>query len=351
MSELFRPVFLPDATLVSPSSSTMGEVLEPSTFSDLYHHVRDEGLPYFARVNGDGDVELYLVFESIDAFSDATRDAVSVEFKTYKETLLAVIWTLADPKEPLGFPLSFDVKREEERYMALRMVEQPQLWIHYLSFTDGQITHIYSETSTFSAAEKAHVGELISYLYEATPAERTQHTAARHEVKEEELISIPADSLPDDVFEQAGTAYLFDFAKWAREEGEEGAQARLMHTLQQAVLVMRRHSRSEVRESAFTIWAGEQQDVLWLFVTPMLYPLFEVVHASEDEANPFARFFYTLPAYLETVDASPLACGAFPILRYEQGRLYHLELDQAIANRLAAIAQRQGIAEAAYLHT
>ncbi|MET3288008.1 UNVERIFIED_CONTAM: hypothetical protein ABID98_000578 [Brevibacillus sp. OAP136] len=351
MSESFRPVFSPDPTLASPSSLTMGEVLEPSAFSDLYHHVRDEGLPYFARVNSEGDVELFLVFESIDAFSDATRDAVSVEFKAYKGALLAVIWTLADPQEPLGFPLKLDIKKDDERYMALRMIEQPELAIHYLSFADGEITHIFSETCNFSGAEQAHVLELIRYLYDDEPKEHEMQPTSVDEVKEEGLISIAAGDLAEDVFEQAGTAYLFDYAKWVREEGEEDAQARLMHTVQQAVLVMRRHSRSEVRESAFTIWAGEQQGVLWLFVTPMLYPLFEVVHTKDDETNPFARFLYALPTYVETVDASPLACGAYPILRYERGKLYHLELDDSFTDRLSAIAKRHGIEGEPYLHT
>lgn len=347
MTELFRPVFRPDETRSSPSAATMGDTLTEAAFSDLYRHVRDEGLPYFTRVNNSGDVELYLVFESIDAFSDATRDAVSVEFKTYRHALLAVIWTLVDPREPLGFPLSFDIKQQDQRYMALRMVEQPELWIHYLSFSDGEITHIYSEASTFSNKEKEQVNQLIRYLFEEQPDEQ-QKPAQAHEVKEEELISISAATLADDVLEEAGTAYLIDFGRLAAEQGEEGAQALLMNTVQQAVLVMRRHSRSEVRESAFTIWAGEQQGALWLFVTPMLYSLFEVVHSSEDEANPFARFLYALPFYLETVDASPLECGAYPILRYENGKLYHLELDELTATRLAELAKKQEFAAEHY---
>jgi hypothetical protein len=350
VTELFRPDFQADETRCSPSEATMGEVLSPVTFSDLYQLVRDEGLPYFARMNGVGDVELYLVFESIDAFSDATRDAVFVEFKTYKQTLLAVIWTLIDPREPLGFPLSFDIKQEEQRYMALRMAEQPELWIHYLAYTNAEITHIYSEASTFSRTEKEHVEYLVRYLFEAQPNEQSE-TVAAHEVKEEEMVSIPAASMPEYVLAEPGTAYLLDYARLVHERGEEGAQSLLMSTVQQAALVMRRHARSEVRESAYTIWAGEQEGTLWLFVTPMLYSLFEVLHRTEDEANPFARFLYALPVYIETVDASPLECGAFPILRYENGKLYHLELDETAVARMAEVADKQGFGKEPYLHT
>ncbi|MGE5704897.1 MAG: hypothetical protein ACM32O_20405 [Clostridia bacterium] len=349
MTERFYPSYEPDASLASPSHRTLGEALPEADYPDLYRNVRDEGLPYFARVNGNGDVELFLVFESIDAFSDATRDAISVEFKTYKRTLLAVIWTLHDPLEPLGFPLSFDILQEEQRFMALRMVEQSELLIHYLAYSDAAIIHIYSEACTFSESEQAHVQSIIRYLYEAKEEEERGEHVTETEVKEEGLLSVPARTLSDEVLLENGTAYLLDYARLVSGRGDAEAQDLLMNTVQQAILVMRRHSRSEVRESTFTIWVGEREGTLWLFVTPMLYHLFEVVHTSEEEANPFARFLYTLPEYIETVDASPLDCGAFPILRYESGKLYHLELDESDVSRLAKLAEHAGKGAEKYL--
>lgn len=123
MSEDFYPVLSPDRALRSPEAATQGEVLDKSAYRDLYELASEAGLPYFARLNGQGEVELYLVFESVDAFVEQTRDAVSVEFKTYQGKLLGVIWTLSDPLQPLGFPLTFDIRQAEQRGMALKMLE------------------------------------------------------------------------------------------------------------------------------------------------------------------------------------------------------------------------------------
>ncbi|WP_230077239.1 hypothetical protein [Brevibacillus sedimenti] len=162
----FRPEVVPDPSLRSPTAATQGEVLDATNFADLYRLAGEEGLPYFARLNAAGDVELYLVFESVDAFSEATRDAVSVEFKTYRDKLLAVIWTLHDPIQPLGFPLAFDIKRPEEHHMALRMLEQEQTLLHYLSYEAGLLTHIYTEAITFSPQEASRAKAMIRSLYE-----------------------------------------------------------------------------------------------------------------------------------------------------------------------------------------
>ena len=130
---------------VSPDEQTQGEILDKEKFHDVYKLVEEDGLPYFARLNGRGEVELYLVFETVDAFSEQTRDAVSVEFKTYQNKLLAVIWTLTDPLQPLGFPLSFDIRAVDERFVALTILQQPFTTLHYLAYENGQMTHIYSE--------------------------------------------------------------------------------------------------------------------------------------------------------------------------------------------------------------
>ncbi|NGQ95401.1 hypothetical protein G3578_09560 [Brevibacillus sp. SYP-B805] len=339
MTEPFRPRITPDPSLASPTEATMGDVLNEGEYADLYHLAQAEGLPYFARLNGAGDVELYLVFESIDAFSEATRDAVSIEFKTYRQKLLAVIWTLSDPQEPLGFPLAFDIGKAEDRFMALRMLEQEHTPIHYLGFHDGNLIHIYSEAVTFSHRERERGEELIRRLFEGEW--ETEAEPAAEEVKEAEIATVPADVLSDTILREKGTAYHFAFDRMRERYGEEEAQHLLMSTLHQAMLVIRRHARSEVRESRFTIWAGEKEKSLLLMVTPDLSSLFEVIHMSADEANPFSRFLLALPDYRETTEEAPLAVGAYPILRYEAGQLFHLELSEATQERLARLYEAE----------
>ncbi|MGG1659396.1 hypothetical protein [Brevibacillus sp. NRS-1366] len=305
-------------------------------YHDLYQLVEAEGLPYFARLNGRAEVELYLVFETVDAFSEQTRDAVSIEFKTYQNKLLAVIWTLSDPLQPLGFPLSFDIRSAEERYVALTILQQPFTVLHYLAFEEGQLTHIYSEAIHFSAEEVSRAKDMVRSLYDGNPASMPKAA----EVREEETQTIPAMSLPDSVLQEMGMAFILQYKRMLATHGEEEAQHLLMSTVKQAVWVMRRHTRSEVRDSSFTVWAAEQGEQLYLVVTPSLSHLFEVVHMSEDEANPFSRFLMTLPDYVQTEDAAPLRLGAFPLLRYESGQLYHLELDEELQEHLAHLSRQ-----------
>ncbi|KQL43870.1 hypothetical protein AN963_20590 [Brevibacillus choshinensis] len=330
MAEEFEPRIELDATIVSPDRETEGERLDPERFHDLYKLAGEEGLPYFARLNGRGEAELFLVFESVDAFSEQTRDAVSIEFKAYQNKLLAVIWTLSDPLQPLGFPLSFDIQKAEERHMAQSILNQAATPIHYLAYEEGNLTHIYTESISLSAEEVERTEGMIRSLFAGTP-EELPHAA---EVREEETETIYALSLSREVLQEDGVAFVLDYRRMMGAHGEEEAQHLLMRTVQQAVWVMRRHSRSEVRDSTFSIWVAEKGELLYLVVTPQLTHLFEVVHMSEDEANPFARFLMTLPAFVRCEDVSPLQTGAYPLLRYEKGRLYHLELDEHVQVRL-----------------
>jgi hypothetical protein len=333
MDEVFFPRITPDPSLLSPDANTQGDVLDQESYNDLYILAGEEGLPYFARLGGHGEVELYLVFESVDSFSEQTRDAVSVEFKTYQNRLLAVIWTLSDPLHPLGFPLSFDIQKEDDRYMALKLLEQPYTQLHYLAYEDEQLTHIYSEAIHFSKGEVSQAQEMIRSLYAGTP-----HTLPKEaEVREEATETIPAISLPVSVLKETGTAYVLHYSRMLSALGEEAAQHLLMSTVQQAVWVMRRHARSDVREASFTVWAAEREELLYLVVTPSLSLLFEVIHTSGDESNPFSRFLLTLPAFIRSEQAAPLKLGAFPLLRYESGRLYHLELDVQVQAHLSRL--------------
>ncbi|HZG15632.1 MAG TPA: hypothetical protein VE710_11500 [Candidatus Bathyarchaeia archaeon] len=342
MNGPFRPVIVPDPTIHSPGHETVGEFLEETRFADLYRLAGDEGLPYFVRLNGEGVAELYLVFENVEDFSEATSDAVSIEFKTYQQKLLAIIWTLSDPQNPLGFPLSFDISKEEDRFMALTMIEQPGTPIHYLAYMDQRILHIFSETITFSQEEKTRAEGYVRRLFEQ---DTTDQATAEEEVKEGELLSIPASALTDEILLQGGTVYRFRHPQnWGQEEREE-AEALLMNTLQQSLLVVRRHARSEVRESSCTIWAGQEQESISLYVTPELDSLFQDIQAADGEANPFARFFRVIPSFEESKPDSPLQRGAYPILRYDAGQLYHIELDEAFQQRLLRLVEQAGLSD------
>ncbi|UFJ41676.1 hypothetical protein LOK74_03945 [Brevibacillus humidisoli] len=332
------PTISPDPSLRSPTQETMGQILSSAGYTDLYRLVEAEGLPYFPRIDAAGDVELYLVFESVEEFSKATRDELSIDWKTYRDKLFAVVWTLTDPIEPLGFPIAFDIGEERERYMALRLVQQPLTWIHHLAFQEGQLIHIYSETVSFSPAERDQVYRMAERLFADNDKEQSHCSAAGdEEIREEELTTVDADSLGDSTLLESGVAYQFDYAAMEQRHGEEHAQVLLMEALNRALLVMRRHARSDVRSQSFIVWVAKAPPYLSMIVTPGMDHLFEVVHSAEEEANPFTRFFLTLPDFVETRELQPLAVGAYPIIRSEQGRPLHLELTETFQRRLKTL--------------
>jgi len=331
MSENFFPRLQPDPTLASPDRSTQGEVLDRKRFADLYERAESQGLPYFSRLNGMGEVELFLVFESVDAFLEQTGEAVSLEFKTYRQKLLAIIWTLSDPQQPLGFPLAFTITEEQDRAMALQMLEQQQIMLHYLEYEQGKLTHIYTEPIYLSAGEAERAREMIRSLHEGTHSP----LIAEAEVQEADAQTLPAICLPAQVLQEKGNAFVFAYDRILAEYGEEKGHYLLMSMLQQAVLVMRRHARSEFRESSFTVWVAEQASRLSLIVTPALDNLF--ADSVERQDDPFFRVFAASPAFVQREEADPLARGAYPILRYERGQLYHLEIDAHTRDMLSRL--------------
>ncbi|MGD8189802.1 hypothetical protein ACQCN2_07450 [Brevibacillus ginsengisoli] len=335
--DLFRPLISLRPDLHSPSHETISQALPTEEFADLYTNIRDEGLTHFPRIDSRGNVELYLVFESIDDFSSATHGEVYLEFKSYQDKLLAIIWTLDDPLNPLGFPMSFNIQEKQDRYMALRLLDQPQTWVHYVAFVDQEILHIYSEAISFPTEEKSRVESLVHDLYEEKADTDEEASRKRHEemeIKELPTETITAHTLPEESLLESGTAYVFDYQRLIAAHGPQEAQVVLMQAVHQALLIMRRHYRSEVRETTFTVWAAERGPLLYLFVTPSLEHLFEVVHYSEEEANPFSKTLLAIPQFVETMEGAPLALGAYPIMRYVQGKWMHVELDEAFQTTL-----------------
>jgi hypothetical protein len=323
----------------SPSEETLGEILPPGPFADLYRAGMMDGLPCFSRLNEAGDVEFYLVFESIDAFSELTEGAVAADWKTYQKRLLAVIWTRNDPVQPLGFPLSFDMTAWRDRQMVRRLLEQPRTLLFHLALLDDQLIHVYTDEIRFSTAQRREVEQMIQRL-SAPERDDDESAPADSEVREAPIQSIAAAALPDDVLLEAGTAYTVDFAQLKETYGAKHAETLLMSAVYQALLVMRRHGRSQVRETAFTVWAAQCLPYTSIVVTPDLSPLFADKPDDEETENPFIRLLVQLPGFVEHRRGFPLALGAFPIMRYERGNLLHVELEEPISARLAALFAR-----------
>jgi len=334
MNRPLLPEITLDPTLRSPQRATMGQFLPADDYADLYRLAAEEGA-CFPRIDAAGNVELYLVYESVEAFSQATQDELSVDWKIYRDKLLVIVWTVSDPRKPLGFPISLRVAEERARYTALQMVLQPFVWVHHLTLQDGQLLHIYSETLTVSPAERERVLQLVERLLAEDGSRQDPHAGpADEEIGEENLLTVDADQLGDAPLLESGLAYLFDYAAMGREHGAEGAQEWLMAALHKALLVMRRHPRSDVRTQSFTVWVAELPPWLSLIVTPELSERFAAEDSTDEAANPFDRFFMTLPQFVETRRIRPLAVGAYPLIRAEQGRMLHLELTEAFQRRL-----------------
>lgn len=338
MTKHGKPVIIPDPAALPLSLATMGDVLDREAYPDLFRLVEEEGLPYFARLNAQGNVELFLVFDQVETFSQETGDEVHLEWKTYQDKLLAIIWTVSDPIQPLGFPLTFDIKRPEHHFMALRLMEQPSIPLHHLAFQNGMLIHIYSEELRLEEGERERVRLLIDRL---ASGEYFEETVVRdEEIREEPSVTVSARELPDSVLVETGKGFLIHYENMKQRLGEEQAQTQLMQTVHAATLVMRRHPRSEVRESRFTVWAAERSPYAMIAVTPGLDDLFELIHMSEDESHPFVRFVLALPDFVETQDVQPLRWGAYPIMRYENGKVVHVDLDETIQEKLRDLHQQ-----------
>lgn len=335
MSQRQLPKIPLDPTLRSPGPETMGQFLSREVFADLYRLAAEEGLPCFPRIDAAGHVEICLVFESVEAFCAEAQDALSIDWKTHEDKLLAIVWTRTDPRHPLGFPLTFRIGEERQRYMAMQMVLQPLVPVHHLALLNGQLLHIYSESLSFSTADRQQVLGMVEQLEkDACGLEQPFATPDAGHIGEAALMSMAGEQLDDLLLLQSGLAYLFDYTTMERQHGAEAAQEQLMIALHKALLVMRRHPRSEVRGQSFTVWVAKLPPQLALVITPSLSDLFAAADSSCAAEDPFSHIFATLPHFAGTHEIQPLAVGSYPLIRAEQGRLLHLELTEALQRRL-----------------
>ncbi|MBO8170492.1 MAG: hypothetical protein H0Z33_01195 [Bacillaceae bacterium] len=333
-----KPAISTDPKLASPDQETMGDSLSPDRFSDIYRVAQDEGLSYFYRIDGTGQVSFMIIFDHIDDFAESTSGQVYLEFEIYQKQLLAVIWTMTDPSHPLGFPVKFDMSREEGLFGAIQLLEQDETWIHYLAWQDDDLIHVFSEAITFADSDKENVAENIwNALNQSETEEQTQNAVS--------LLTI--DQLDEDDLCQNGMEYLLDYDAMLRRLGqEEKAREQVMGTVSRILEVMRRHPKAMFRESSLTIWVGEKKGtnrsgkktrLLSLAVTSDTAQLYQLNQVEDMDEHPFYTFFLAIPEFVRTGKITPLVTGAYPIIHYQNGQISYLEPDEQVKVRLAQL--------------
>ncbi|GAB7387479.1 hypothetical protein BSNK01_13160 [Bacillaceae bacterium] len=329
----------------------MGEVLDREKFRLCYDKVYAERERHFALLDKDGNTELYVVFADIDEFAQNVEERVDFTFQVYKERLIGILWTKTDARDPLGFPFIFHLHDERERYRAIRLLEQEKIPVHYLAQNeDGALIHVFSETIAVPLPERQAAAERLE---KSCFAGKGIEAAAGDAIGTKK-----ASALSEGDLLARGTAYYLDWTALLLRYGEEEAKEKTMDLLSQALLVVMRHPRSDVREGRLIVWAGEkprererdagekretrgndesaQRFLLGIYVTPELTNWFSPPKRGEDE-NPFTRFLLFLPEYLCSATASPLQEGAYPLMEYDGGTLYALELDQAFQEKARSL--------------
>lgn len=324
------------------TEQTVGQWLDPDLFDDLYQKVWDQGKSYFARMLEDGRVDLTIVFQNIDDFGESSGSQLLIDYKIHKDTLFLIVWTLTDPKNPLGFPIPFKLTEPDDLLLLKRIFEQKQIWIHYLAIENEHLIHVFSEAYEIPDSEKHKISNLFN---------EQQRADDQVESNEEDILVKDADKLLDNQLLAEGIGYSLDYTAMIKKGNEESAKEKLMSALLQGLMMIKRHPRSDVRESSFLLWVEEKREstrqgddarLITIYMTPMLNELFEVVSNHHQDENPFTSVLFGFPEFLITVQRKPLDHGAFPILEYKGGMLMHLELDDAFLHRLSGLYSGDG---------
>jgi hypothetical protein len=322
---------------VSPDEETMGEVLNRLIFQDIYELALENGNRYFPRLTAEGNVEICIVYEDIESFSEQTEAKVYLDFSRHKQSWIAVLWTVSDPENPLGYPLSFHVTDVQDRYSAVRFLEQEHIWVHYLAETKGGIMHLYSEAISFSEEEKDKAGELLLAAYQYDPSEEQEEMPEK---------VVAGENLPPARLRDKGLAFYFDYRLMESRFGKEGAREQIMAAVYRSLWMMRRHPNVQAREAELLLWigektgknrAGEDTRLLVVAMTPQLLDVYQIVHVSELSANPLATMLMALIEYQYLEEEYPLEYGYIPIVGYENGVLTHVEWEEESLVRLADV--------------
>ncbi|WCK55930.1 hypothetical protein PP175_08440 [Aneurinibacillus sp. Ricciae_BoGa-3] len=331
-----KPSIAVPLTHVSPGSVTMGEVLSRTVFTHLYKVADEEGARCFPLMDREGDVELYILFDTIDQFGEQADADVYLEFHQHKNDWIAVFWTVMSPNDPLGYPIAFHTLNDEQRYLAVRFLEQKQVWIHYLAFAGEDLVHIFSEAIDFAAEDKARAENLLlnAYYY------KEESQAEQGEMPQE---TISGQTLDRGMLLTSGVSFYLDYAALEKQYGEEGAKESVMGAIYRALWMMSRHPKSQARDASFLVWVGQVEGenrngrmtrLLSVTITPSLRGMMKGVHVSEDEENPLASLLMSLAEFLKTEEEQPFAAGYLPIIGYRSGTLQHIEWDDASVLRL-----------------
>lgn len=311
-----------------PNEQTVGQRLEPETFSAVYRAVLEEGRTHAALWDG-ASVHLLLVFPDVADFDELVDKALSLGFSQHGSRWIAVVWAEGDPEKPVGFPYTFDVARETDRWLAARLLEQESVWLHHLAHDGaGGLVHIFSERLPLPDDEQEEGRRLLEAAREATTDEGEPAWS---------METISAAALPDDALTAEGIGYIVDYGALVERDGEEGAQKALMEAVHRALVIVKRHPRADVREATFAVWANARAEgpadrprrVVTLFVAPA-----PEAWRQDEAADPFLAVLEAWPVFVRRERGVPLATGAYPFVRYAGGRLVHLELDKDARVRL-----------------
>ncbi len=324
------------------TEQTVGQWLDPVLFNELYQKVWEYGEQYFARMHENGQVDLTIVFQNVDDFGESSGSQILIDYKFYKDSFFLIVWTLTDPKNPLGFPIPFKLTEPHDLLVIKRIFEQVQLWIHYLAIEDGHLIHVFSEAYEIPDTEKHKILDLF---------DEQQGIEIREESEKEEFFVKDTDELLDEQLLSEGIGYSLDFTSMIKKGNEELAKEKLMSALLQAMMMIKRHPRSDVRESSFLLWVeekrettsrGEDATLLTIYMTPILDELFEVISNDHQEENPFSSVLLGFPEFLTTVQRKPVDYGALPILEYREGAMMHIELEAQFIRRLRSLYSGEG---------
>ena len=320
------------------SEQTVGSILDEHRFSDLYTLIRDEGQLYFSREDSPGKIDLIVVFDNIDDFSESSGANILLECKTYKERMILVVWTLTDPQNPLGFPIAFSMDEQGDRDRFYALIGQNQIWIHYLAMEEENLIHIFSEAYTLPQEERQEwFNEVKSFIHPS---------AGEQEDDSEGPLSKSAMKVAEELLIQDGIGYSLDFTSLINKHGELQAQERLLESLLYALSAIKHHPSSRVRASTFLLWVeekrewtkkGEEARLLTVYMSPPLTELLAVVHDHQVEENPISTALLSMPEFLVTVQARPIETGAYPIIEYNQGEIIHLELEEEFQQKLSRL--------------
>jgi hypothetical protein len=334
-------------TLTHPITlDTCGEVLVKDQYFDIYRDVFEEDRRYFARWNESETLDLILAFQSIEDFSESSKSKTTLEFNRHADQFLLIVWTLTDPQNPLGFPIKFNLQDNLQHKAITQLLDQSQLWVHCLASEDEHLVHVYSELLSISEEDQQDGKRLL-----LSRGEQNDMAVEEGSQTNFNTIEITMDAgYTDDLLTASGIGYSIDLSSLVNKHGEEEARERIMSGIMQALYIVKRHPRSEARESSFFVWAAEADELtqrgegarmLTIYITPPLEHIFEIIHISNDEENPFSRVFLSFTEFLRTEFESPLHRGAYPILTYKQGEIALVQLDGQLQQRLAHLYQTE----------